>query len=211
MELTNLYEKLFSHYGDLGWWPAETVYEVIVGAVLTQNTSWANVEKAISNFGQTLTPSFVASVDILALTEIIRPAGLSSQKAVCLKLVTEWFSQYEYSAEAVLHEPLQKARRELISIKGIGNETADSILLYAFGFSTFVIDSYTMRLRSRYPIACQATYMALKAHFESNLPSDALLYNRFHSLIVENAKLHCKKTKPVCPTCPLSSICKKLV
>jgi len=203
---SSIYETLLAHYGDLHWWPAKTPYEVIVGAILTQNTAWNNVEKAIANFGTTLSPETVADTDLTELTQIIRPAGFFNQKALYLKLVTAWFAGYGYDVHTVQQEPLAKLRAELLSTKGIGQETADSILLYAFGFPTFVVDAYTMRLCSRYPIEAGNGYKAVKAYFENNLPKTTAVYNSFHALIVIHAKGHCRK-KPNCIDCPLGETC----
>jgi endonuclease-3 related protein len=177
-----------------------------VGAVLTQNTAWSNVEKAIANFGDTLTPEFVANVDITKLAEIIRPAGFFNQKAVYLKAVTQWFAKYNFDIPTVQREPLEKIRNELLSVKGIGKETADSILLYAFEFPTFVVDAYTMRLCERYPLSAGKNYDAVKAYFEANLPQSVEVYNNYHALIVINAKEYCRK-KPKCEDCPLLDTC----
>jgi endonuclease-3 related protein len=204
--LISIYETLFAHYGDLHWWPAKTPYEVILGAVLTQNTAWGNVEKAIANFGGRLSPEAVAGAGFAELTEMIRPAGFFNQKAGYLKAVTAWFAKYGYDASAVRREPLVKLRADLLGIKGIGQETADSILLYAFEFPTFVVDAYTARLCARYPLDAGKGYAAMKACFEDSLPRSAEIYNRFHALIVVNGKEHCRK-KPVCAGCPLSSTC----
>lgn len=203
-KILQLFETLNAHYGDLNWWPAKTPYEVIVGAILTQNTAWINVEKAIANFGDNLSPKLIASMNLADLTEIIRPAGFFNQKAVYLKAVTEWFSQYNYNAQTVQGQPLEKVRAELLSTKGVGQETADSILLYAFGFPSFVVDAYTVRLCDRYPIDAGKGYTAVKASFESNLPKSVEVYNNMHALIVINAKEHCRK-KPVCGGCPLAT------
>ena len=204
MELLDIYETLRTCYGDLHWWPAQTPYEVIVGAVLTQNTAWSNVEKAIANFGNNLTPEAVLNMDLTELTYIIRPAGFFNQKAAYLKAATEWFAGYSFDVPTVQREPLDKIRSELLSTKGVGRETADSILLYAFGFPTFVVDAYTVRLCARYPIDAGKGYDAIKAHFEGNISEK--LYNNFHALIVINAKEHCRK-KPLCDGCPLSDAC----
>jgi endonuclease-3 related protein len=201
-----IYETLLAHYGELHWWPAKTPYEVMVGAVLTQNTAWGNVEKAIVNFGENLSPETVANADISELVEIIRPSGFFNQKAGYLKAVTAWYAGYGYDVPTVRKEPLEKLRAELLSTKGVGQETADSILLYAFGFPTFVVDAYTVRLCGRYPIEAGKGYAAVKAYFEGNLPKSAEVYNNFHALIVINAKEHCKK-KPFCDCCPLGETC----
>jgi endonuclease-3 related protein len=202
MTLTAIYDALLARYGNLNWWPAKTPYEVIVGAVLTQNTAWGNVEKAISNFDGDLSPERVMNLNMNALIEIIRPAGFFNQKAVYLREVTAWFGRYGFSVSAVRKLPLAQVRAELLSVRGVGHETADSILLYAFDFPSFVIDAYTTRLLSRLPIDAGKGYEKIKAYFESNLPRDVEIYNNFHALIVVNAKEHCRK-KPVCEWCPL--------
>ena len=216
-----LYELLLARYGDLHWWPAKTPYEVMVGAVLTQNTAWTNVEKAIANFGDRLSPAYVADLDIPKLVEIIRPSGFFNQKAVYLKAVTAWFAKYDYDVTSVRQEPLEKLRTELLATKGVGRETADSILLYSFGFATFVVDAYTVRLCGRYPIIAEKRhgsrsmittslgYEAIKAHFEESLPCSAEVYNNLHAMIVINAKNYCRKN-PLCDNCPLRKHCGRI-
>jgi endonuclease-3 related protein len=205
-ELLRIYQTLLAHYGELHWWPAKTPYEVILGAVLTQNTAWGNVEKAIANFQGELDPESLAGMDTEKLAEAIRPAGFFNQKAGYLKAATAWFAVYGYNVSAVQRQPLDKLRAELLATKGIGQETADAILLYAFGFPTFVVDAYTHRLCARYPLDAGKGYSAVKAFFESRLPKSACVYNNFHALIVENAKGHCRK-KPSCADCPLCGEC----
>jgi len=202
-----IYEILLAHYGDPKWWPAQTPYEVIVGAVLTQNTNWSNVEKAIANFGNKLTPEFIMETDVATLAEIIKPAGFFNQKARYLKVVTKWFEKYNFDVETVKQNDLYKIRHELLSVDGIGKETADDILLYAFGFPTFVVDAYTKRLISRLPVELEdCSYDGIKKYFENNLPKNVQIYNNFHAFIVINAKNHCKKI-PLCSGCPLENIC----
>jgi len=205
----NIYETLNTRYGNLDWWPAKSPYEVMVGAVLTQNTAWGNVEKAIANFTD-LSPQFVQDCDVVELAGIIRPAGFFNQKAVYLKAVTAWFEKYRFDVSAVQREAQEHLRRSLLAVKGIGKETADSILLYAFGFPTFVVDAYTMRLCERYPLDAGKGYDAVKAHFENNLLRDVYIYNNYHAMIVINAKDHCRKRKPLCEDCPLAMGCKKI-
>lgn len=205
-ELMQIYEALYSRYGDLHWWPAKTPFEVIVGAVLTQNTAWGNVEKAIANFGGKLAPEFIARIDVAELADIIRPSGFFNQKAEYLKAVTAWYGRYGYDTSTVSREPLEKLRAELLSVKGVGRETADSILLYAFGFPTFVVDAYTLRLCERFPVAAGSGYEQVKSYFESHIPKSVEIYNNFHALIVINAKDNCRK-KPVCDACPLCERC----
>ncbi|MCL2224244.1 MAG: endonuclease III domain-containing protein [Defluviitaleaceae bacterium] len=202
-----VYEKLNAHFGNLNWWPAQTPYEVMVGAVLTQNTAWHNVEKALANFGGRLSPKFVLDVDNTELTGIIHPAGFFNQKAAYLKAMTQWFARYDFDIPTVQRVPLAELRPELLSVKGIGKETADSILLYAFDFLTFVVDAYTMRLCARYPINAGKNYDSVKAHFEKNISQSAEMYNNYHALIVMNAKDFCRKNKPLCDQCPLGETC----
>jgi endonuclease-3 related protein len=206
MGIVSIYEALFARYGELNWWPAKTPYEVVVGAILTQNTAWSNVEKALANFDGDVSPEAVARAGLAELAEMIRPAGSFNQKAAYLKAATAWFAGYGCDAPAVRREPFEKLRAELLATKGVGPETADSILLYAFGFPTFVVDAYTVRLCERYPLDAGKDYAAVKAFFEDALPRSAELYNNFHALIVINAKEHCRK-KPSCAGCPLHERC----
>ena len=207
-KLMSIYEVLLAHYGDLQWWPAQSPYEVMVGAVLTQNTAWTNVEKAIANFGDNLSPQTVINMDCAELAEIIRPAGFFKQKTGYLKAVTAWFATYNYDISTAQHEGLEKLRASLLLTKGVGPETADSILLYAFGLPSFVVDAYTLRLSGRYPFEAGKNYAAVKAHFEANILQNVKVYNNFHALIVINGKEHCRK-KPCCEGCPLRDTCAK--
>ena len=203
-----IYNHLQSHYGNLNWWPANTPYEVIVGAILTQNTNWANVEKAIANFNNDITPQRVLALDLDKLKEIIRPAGFFNQKAIYLKAVTEWYGRFNFNVANVQARPLEEVRAQLLAVRGIGYETADAILLYAFGFPTFVVDKYTQRFCRRYPIDAGNDYMSVKSYFETHLPHDEALFNNYHALIVINSKEHCR-AKPNCTGCPLDIYCKK--
>ena len=205
-EVLAIYKTLLAHYGDLHWWPAKTPYEVMVGAVLTQNTAWGNVMMSIANFGDKLSPEYVASVSNAELVEIIRPSGFFNQKAVYLKAVTEWYAKYNYDVATVKQESIERLRAELLATKGVGRETADSILLYSFGFATFVVDAYTARLCGRYPIETGDGYETVKAYFEESLPKSSEVYNNLHAMIVINAKEHCWKN-PVCDSCPLAKQC----
>ena len=207
--LMTVYNRLHAHYGDLNWWPAGSPYEVIVGAILTQNTNWGNVEKAMANFGGDITPGRVIAMSPDELKMIIHPAGFFNQKAVYLKAITEWFACYNFDVAKVQAKPLDAIRTEILAVRGVGNETADSILLYAFGFPTFVIDKYTQRFCNRYPINTGKSYMSVKAYFEANLPRDAALFNNYHALLVKNATMHCR-AKIYCTGCPLDIYCQKI-
>jgi endonuclease-3 related protein len=206
MKPSEIYDTLYARYGDPHWWPGDTPYEIMTGAVLTQNCAWSNVEKAIANFGGGLTPDFVLNAETAELIEIIRPAGFFNQKAAYLKAVTAWFGKYGFDVATVQREPLEKLRTELLATKGVGRETADSILLYAFDLPTFVVDAYTARLCERLPLPAGKGYEEIKAYFEANLTHNAEVYNNIHALIVINAKEYCRK-KPKCDGCPLEDIC----
>jgi len=206
--LITIYNHLESRYGNLNWWPANSPYEVIVGAILTQNTNWGNVEMALANFKGDITPERILSLDLDELKAIIRPAGFYNQKATYLVAVTKWFKRYDFDVDKVRVKPLEAVRAELLAVRGIGNETADSILLYAFGFPTFVIDKYTQRFCQRYPIDAGKDYMSVKGYFEANLPQDTALFNNYHALLVINAKEHCR-ARMHCDGCPLDMCCKK--
>ncbi|MDR0248854.1 MAG: endonuclease [Oscillospiraceae bacterium] len=204
-----VYAALLARYGRPRWWPARGPYEVIVGAVLTQNTAWGNVEKAIANFGDGLSPETVGAMPTEELAEVIRPAGFFNQKAGYLKAVTAWYARYGFDAAAARREPLTRLRGELLAVRGIGPETADSILLYAFGFPVFVADAYTARLCARLPINVgKGGYGDVKRAFERALPQSARVYNELHALIVINGKAHCRK-RPLCEGCPLVGACEK--
>jgi endonuclease-3 related protein len=209
-ELMRVYDRLFTRYGDLGWWPAVSPYEVMIGAVLTQNTAWENVQKAIARFGDRLAPEAVLAMETAELTDIIRPAGSYMRKAACIQAVTRWFGHYGFSVPAAARQPPAKTRGELLRIGGVGKETADAILLYALDYPVFMVDAYTCRLAERYPLPAGAGYDAVQAYFTRNLPNDGALYKHLHALIVTNAKTYCRK-KPVCGECPLSGGCLRVI
>jgi len=208
MDPQKIYDLLYARYGDLNWWPASSPYEVMVGAVLTQNTAWSNVEKAIANFSERLSPEFIMDISDAKLADIIRPSGFFNQKAVYLKELTRWYAHYSFSVENVRLHTMEHIRKELLSLKGIGKETADAILLYAFGYPSFVVDAYTKWLFERLPIDIPLNYDSIKAYFELKLPPSTYLYNNYHAMIVINAKAHCSKN-PKCENCPLAGICRR--
>ncbi|BCR03586.1 endonuclease III [Desulfuromonas versatilis] len=206
-----VFERLAAHFGPLHWWPAETPFEVLVGAVLTQNTAWTNVEKAIANLKQAgaLGPAELRGFARAQLEELIRPAGFFRQKAERLQLALEHLFEYHRgSLERLLAQPLETARRELLSLKGIGPETADSILLYAGSHPSFVVDAYTRRLFERLGVLSGAeSYEAIRSRFMTRLPHDSDLFNEYHALIVEQCKTLCRKRAPRCRPCPLLEVC----
>ncbi|MDD4803302.1 MAG: endonuclease III domain-containing protein [Syntrophomonas sp.] len=209
-KLPAIYKTLLHIYGPQNWWPAQTPFEMMVGAILTQNTTWANVEKAINNFGKRLSPEFIASKDNDELAQIILPSGYYNQKALKLKALTQWYSKYDYDIKRARAQDSYLIRQELLAVKGIGYETADSILLYALNKPYFVVDTYTKRFLSRLGFNAPNKYEDLRLLIEANIPADINMYGEFHALIVRHAKCQCKK-KPSCGVCSLESECKKLI
>lgn len=203
-----VYKRLDRKFGPQSWWPAESPFEVMVGAVLTQNTAWSNVEKAIDSLrvAELLDPDAIDEAVTGTLAELIRPAGYFNVKAVRLKALVSWL-QKKGGIDALTDISLKDLRHELLSVHGVGPETADDILLYAFDHPVFVIDAYTRRLFSRLGLIVEdASYEALRRQFEIELNKDAQLYNQFHALIVVQAKDVCRK-KPRCAECCLADIC----
>ncbi len=207
--LLQIYQKMFDALGPRHWWPGETPFEVIIGAILTQNTNWSNVEKAIKNLKTAgkLSPEGIYELSVTELAKLIRPSGFFNVKAKRVKAFINWlFSRYEGNLSKMFAQDLQILRSELLSVKGIGPETADSILLYAGNMPTFVVDAYTHRIFSRHElIPEESTYDEMKSFFEENLPEDVQLFNEYHALIVNIGKTFCK-TKKVCEPCPLKDL-----
>ena len=203
--LNRLYDTLFAAYGPQHWWPGETPFEVMVGAVLTQNTNWQNVERAIGNLKEArlLDPRRLNRLPVNRLARLIRPAGYYNIKARRLKALVRWLvARGGGRAETAFRGELAARRKELLGIFGVGPETADSILLYAGNRRTFVVDAYTRRILSRHGIVPpDAAYDEIKAMFESRLPRDVRLYNEYHALLVRLAKENCR-TVPLCESCP---------
>lgn len=207
--LMQIYQRLYQAFGPRNWWPAETSFEVVVGAILTQNTAWSNVEKAINNLKVegVLEPEQLKSIEINELAELIRPSGYYNQKAKKLKeFVNFLFSCYDGQLSLMFEKELYPLRQELLSINGIGQETADSILLYAGYKAIFVVDAYTHRLLVRHNlIEDKVSYHHIQKLVMDNLPHQVELFNEFHALIVQVGKEACKK-KPACDLCPLKGL-----
>lgn len=201
-----MFDLLLAHFGPQSWWPAKSELEVIIGAILTQNTNWTNVEKAIFNLKNKDLVSLdrLVSLSVEDLAEVIRPAGYYNIKAKRLKnLINFIFDQYDGDLAGLLQEETDRLREGLLSVNGVGPETADSIILYAANRPLFVIDTYTHRILSRHAMAGEeATYYELQGLFMDHLPEDALLFNEFHALIVLTGKNYCRKN-PLCDDCPL--------
>ncbi len=208
--LYEIYEKLFAHFGPQNWWPADTLFEICVGAILTQNASWKNVKKAIDNLKKKdlLDPFKLYDIPLETLSQIIKPSGFYNIKAKRLKNFVKFLvEKYQGDLKFLFSKGLEKAKEELFSIKGLGKETVDSILLYAGNFPIFVVDAYTYRILHRHSLAPEeATYEEIQALFMENLPRDPQLFNEFHALLVACGKNFCKKKDPLCETCPLKSI-----
>ena len=204
--LLEIYDLLLARYGHRHWWPAETPFEVCVGAILTQNTNWGNVEKAIANLKRDglLSPEALRDVPVAVLADVIRPSGFFNVKSIRLKaFVAHLFDHHGGSLERMFAGEWRKLREELLGVPGIGRETCDSILLYAGGKPSFVVDAYTKRLFSALGLVSEkADYETVRSLFMDNLPADHRLYNEYHALIVHHGKEHCRK-RPRCAGCPL--------
>lgn len=213
--LEEIYNRLYDAFGPQGWWPAETPFEVIVGAILTQSVNWSNVEKTINNlkeYNQKLTGRAELNLELLEgleeekLAELIRPSGYYNMKARKLKAFCNFLRQeYKGSLRKMFRERLEVLRAKLLVVYGIGPETADSILLYAGGYPVFVIDAYTRRLFSRCGfVEEKVDYQELQQLVMENFLPQLERYNEYHALIVALGKNFCKKTNPDCQDCPLS-------
>lgn len=206
--LTEVYRRLFDAFGPQRWWPGDSPFEVIVGAVLVQNTNWQNVRRAIDNLRRAdlLDPHALHDVPPPQLEGLIRPAGYFRLKARRLRSVLEFLvGRYDGSIERMFAGDLSALRAELLAVHGVGPETADSILLYAGGLPAFVVDAYTHRVFARHGwIDFHADYHAVQDHFQGGLPEDVDLYNEYHALLVHLGKHYCRKTSPKCHQCPLA-------
>ena len=203
----DIYRALLARYGPQGWWPGETPFEVMVGAVLTQNTNWGNVEKAIGNLKRAgkLSPKAIHGMPEAELAGLVRPSGYFNIKARRLKaFVTYFVERHGGSVARMKKEDCGKLRDEILSVNGIGPETADSILLYALECPVFVVDAYTKRIFSRHGFFPEsAGYHEVQRYFVDRLPCDAGLYNEYHALIVRLAKERCAKRAGRCELCAL--------
>lgn len=209
-EVFEIYKRLYGAFGPRRWWPAETPFEVMVGAVLTQNTSWANVEKAILNLKKRrlLTPERLNGIPSRELAALIRPSGYYNIKAKRLKSLVD-FLMRDFGGDIALmrRKGVEALKKELLRVHGIGPETCDSIMLYALNKPVFVIDAYTKRIFSRCGMAKEdVTYDELQRLFTEALPRDVKLYNEYHALIVQLGKEVCRKA-PKCNLCPINKLC----
>lgn len=209
-DLMSYYTALSRALGPMHWWPAKTPFEVIVGAILTQSTAWANVERAMANLrsARLLTPSAMLAVHTSRLTALVRPSGYFRQKAKKLKAFLHFLqSEYRGSLKRMFSTPTEELRARLLAVHGIGPETADSILLYAGNHPVFVVDSYTHRIFGRHAITSgKPHYEAVRTLVENAFPHDPRLFNEFHALLVNTGKNWCSKGEPRCEECPLSHL-----
>ncbi len=212
--LMRLYEDMAAHFGPCAWWPGDSPFEVAVGAILTQNTAWRNVEKALELLRRkdALRPEALWRMPEEELEESLRPSGFFRLKARRLRNFLAWLSSFpgwdqnpeNLSLDFLQKESSEALRRALLAITGIGPETADSILLYALDRPSFVVDAYTRRLFSRHGLLPDnAAYEEMRAFFMDALPKDVPLFNEYHALIVRTGNTYCKKSKPLCSCCPL--------
>jgi endonuclease-3 related protein len=210
--LLQVYAAMLDHFGPQRWWPAESPLEMMVGAILTQNTNWVNVEKAIKNLKKenALSTRRLHEMSKETLAALIRPAGYFNIKAGRLKnLIGHIIKEYEGDVHRLLGEDIPTLRSGLLGVKGVGPETADSIVLYAAHKPVFVVDAYTYRILNRHDIVDEArSYEELQDYFMDTLPEDVLLFQEFHALIVKTGKEYCK-SKPVCDVCPLKKFFEK--
>lgn len=208
--LLEIYDQLYQGYGPQHWWPGDGPFETIIGAILTQNTAWKNVERAITNLktAQALSPQRLRELPMEELAQLIRPSGYFNTKARKLKAFAQHLGDRHHDdLAAFLSQEAALLRQELLDIYGIGEETADDILLYAARLPSFVIDTYTRRIVRRLGVAPQKdSYGAFQSLFHENLYPDANLFNEYHALLDRHAKETCRKS-PLCDSCCLSQLC----
>jgi endonuclease-3 related protein len=212
--LPQYFDALFRAYGEQHWWPGQTPFEIIVGAILVQNTSWVNVERAIANLRQEklLTPSAMENAPQPKLGRLIRSSGYFRQKARKLKAFVKFLRrEHGGSLPAMFRTPTAELREQLLSVHGIGPETADSILLYAGNHPVFVVDAYTRRILQRHGLATgKESYEEIRGRFEKSLSNDPQLFNEFHALIVHTGKNYCRTRAPLCSQCALQRFLPRL-
>ncbi len=209
--LLDIYHQLVVRYGPQNWWPAEEPFEVIVGAILTQSAAWSNAEKAIDNLksAKVLSPGDLRQLPLSELARLVHPSGYYNAKALKLKSFANWLgNHYADDLNKLMAADTYHLRQQLVSVHGIGQETADSILLYAVSKPIFVIDAYTRRIINRIGLAPKnSSYTAYQELFMNNLPIDVRLFNEYHALLVYLAKSVCR-SYPLCQQCCLNNLCR---
>jgi endonuclease-3 related protein len=210
-KLLRIYHHLLDTYGAQSWWPGESPFEVIVGAILTQSVAWSNAERAIAALRQSdlLTPEQLTQAPIETIASLIRPCLYYNQKARKLKAFLSFLEgRYSNNLSSLLCLNVPDLRQELLSVWGIGEETADAIILYAAKKPSFVADAYTRRILQRLGIIDEkATYADIRSLVMKSLPTDVSLYNEYHALLVRHGKERCRSHRPVCEGCPVSTLC----
>jgi endonuclease-3 related protein len=208
--LIDIYRRLLDRFGPQHWWPAEEPFEVIVGAILTQSAAWGNVEKAMANLkrAEALPPKKLRQLSLPRLAKMVHPCGYYNTKALKLKSFAFWLgNHYNDDLDSLFAVNTEDLRQQLLSVHGIGQETADSILLYAAGKPVFVIDAYTRRILSRIGLVPEKdSYGGYQAFFMEHLPPDAAMFNEYHALLVRLGKDFCRR-RPLCLQCCLNDMC----
>lgn len=205
--IRGVFHSLEEHYGWFDWWPTSDPYQIMMGAILVQNTNWKNAEKALDNLGKTIAPQQVADMELATLAQAIRSSGYYNQKALKLKAMTQWFADYNYDIQAVRAQDTEVLRKQLLAVKGIGGETADAILVYAIGKASFVIDAYARRIFERNGLLVPKSYEKFHDLMEAVIPPNTKTYGYYHGLLVEHGQQFCHP-KPKCEQCPLVDQCK---
>ncbi|MBI4308533.1 MAG: hypothetical protein HY684_06995 [Chloroflexi bacterium] len=209
--LQAVYQRLYAAYGPQRWWPGETPFEVVVGAILTQAAAWTNVEKAMGRLKTkgALSPRAIREMPHKRLAELVRSSGYFNAKARKLQAFCQHLGdRYDDSLDRLFAQDAPTLRNELLALYGVGEETADSIILYAAGKPAFVIDAYTRRIITRAGLHPQnESYGDYQALFTAHLPVDVALYNEYHALLVRHGKDTCLKSKPRCESCCLAELC----
>ncbi len=209
-KINRIYDLLEGYFGDLGWWPAESEFEVVIGAILTQNTSWKNVEKAIEKLKKNdlVDPASIERKSVSNLSKYIRSAGYHRVKADRLKAISRFvLDECGGKLGRLKRRKTSVLRDKLLEVRGVGPETADSILLYALEMPVFVVDAYTKRIFLRHGlINGEARYEDVKTLVEKNFPREHEKLNQFHALLVETAKKFCRKKEAICDGCPLKAV-----
>ncbi|MGI5920155.1 MAG: endonuclease III domain-containing protein [Syntrophomonadaceae bacterium] len=210
-----IYRQLLTYFGPQGWWPGDSRLETIVGAILTQAVAWSNVEKSIQRLkqAQLLEINQLYAVEEDRLAELIRTTLYHRQKARKLKIMASFLIEhYDGNLDLMFNQPLSILRQELLSLWGIGEETADSILLYAGNYRIFVVDNYTRRIFSRLGLVSnRVTYKEMQSYLHSYTEPDVNIYNEYHALLVALGAGYCKKNRPHCLMCPIQLYCKYMV
>lgn len=204
----DIYKILYRYYGPQHWWPAESPFEVMISAMLVQNTNWNNVELALQQLSPYLEPKRLESLSVEQLATLIRSSGYYNVKAKRIRAFLTWLKTYDYDLEKIMQRDGVTLRNELLQINGIGAETADCILVYALEKPYFIVDNYTRRIFYRVGLDMPKHYDDFQQMVEAYLPKDVALYNEYHALLVEHGKRHCRK-KPLCFSCPLAELCQK--